>query len=70
MRRHIWPVDFDIDDLFDSPSMGLLWLRGVDMGEVMDASRQSAADILGTTPKALEAAEMDTLRRMFPPQAS
>jgi hypothetical protein len=46
--------------------MGMLWLKGVHMGDLMDASRQSAADIIGTTVKAIEEAEMEAVRRMFP----
>lgn len=63
--RHVWPSDHLLDDLFDSPSFGMLWLKGVDMVQVIEDSRQAAADIIGTTPAAILAEETERMRRML-----
>ena len=48
--------------------MGTLWLRKpFDMVDVMDESRQNAADILGITVQAIHDMEMAAVQRLFQP---
>ena len=64
MKRRIWNSDETVEDFFDSPSFGILWL-GSSTDMVMDLSRLQAAHLLGCTVEDIQQAEKLLVLRAF-----